>query len=342
MLKDNQIREMAQALMNRYQVPGVALSIVQDEDILFRDAFGVADLHTQAAADQNTLFYIASATKAFTALSLALLVEDGLLKWDEPLKNTLPDFETADAYMTDHITLIDVLAHRTGIAELPILGDAKVTRKALYERLKEYAPNQAFRTTFQYSNCLYAIAGYLVELVAGRQWEDFVAERILSVLDMHHSDFAFLSHQGHPNRSRLYYMDKDRLQPYVGAEDQKYDTWGPAGSIHANSLDMGNWLLFWVNRGVFKGKRLISEDNFTKLITPHTIAWGHDKDFSTACYCLGWVSQWYKGEQVLWHNGSLGSYVSFLPDRRLGISVLTNRDSNLAKELTYTLVDQLP
>lgn len=105
---------------------------------------------------------------------------------------------------------------------------------------------------------------------------------------------------------------------------------------------MGNWLLFWVNRGVFKGKRLIGEDNFAKLLTPHTIAWGHDKDFSTACYCLGWVSQWYKGEHILWHNGSLGSYVSFLPDRRLGISVLTNRDSSLAKELTYTLVDQLP
>lgn len=216
MLTNNQIREMAQALMNRYQVPGAALSIVQDEDILFSDAFGVADLDTKAAADQNTLFYIASATKAFTALSLALLVEDGLLKWDEPLKNTLPCFETADPYMTDHTTLIDVLAHRTGIAELPILGDPTVTRKSLYERLKEYAPNQAFRTTFQYSNSLYAIAGYLVELVTGRQWEDFVAERILFALDMDHSDFAFLSHQGHPNRSRLYYMDKDRLLPLSG------------------------------------------------------------------------------------------------------------------------------
>lgn len=335
------IKETVRELMNRYQVPGLALSIVKDEDILFSDAFGVANLHTNAVVNQHTLFYIASATKAFTALSLALLVEDGLLKWDEPLKNTLPDFETADSYMTDHITLIDLLAHRTGIAEFPILGDSAVTRKALYERLKEFAPNQAFRTTFQYSNSLYAIAGYLVELVTGQQWEDFVAERILSVLDMNHSDFAFLSNQGHPNRSRLYYMDKDRLQPYTGAEDQKYDTWGPAGSINANSLDMGNWLLFWVNRGVYKGKRLVGKDNFTKLLTPHTIAGGHDQDFSTACYCLGWISQWYKGEQVLWHNGSLGSYVSFLPARRLGISVLTNRDSALGKELTYTLVDRL-
>ena len=244
-------------------------------------------------------------------------------------------------YITENATIIDVLSHRTGIAELSILGHDSVSRADVYNRLKEFAPNKPFRTTFQYSNSMYAVAGYIVELLTGKQWEDFVAENIFHPLEMNNSDFAFTYDWKHENRSKLYYLKDGQINAYPGSDKKTYDTWAPAGSINSSADDMCKWLMFLLNGGKYKNKNLISQENFDTIISPHAIAWNNrsDKDFSTACYCLGWVSQHYKGKNILWHNGTLGSYISFMPDQNIGISILTNLNSPLSKELTHVIYD---
>jgi CubicO group peptidase (beta-lactamase class C family) len=322
-------------------VPGVMLSVVRENEVIFQEVFGVSDIETKVKADKDTLFYIASVTKAFTALSIAFLVDDGLLEWDRSICEYIDSFQTANDYITKNATIRDLLSHRTGIAEFPILGDAMVSRAELFKRMKDYPPNKPFGSSYQYSNSMYAIAGYIVELLTGMPWEEFVTKRIFTPLEMEHSDFAFCYEWDHPNRSKLYYKNDGVICKYPKSDKTTYDTWGPAGSINANSYDMSNWLSFLTCSGEFKGKRILSKENFDALMTPQVVAWKHEPDFSTACYCMGWVSQWYKGERVLWHNGSLGSYVSLLPDKQLGIAVLANMDSGLGRKLSCRLYDLL-
>ena len=337
----NKITQLVTAQMQKHKAPGLFITIAGKGEILFCGSFGLRDLDTGMQMDTDTLVYIASATKAFTALSCAILVEQKKLAWDRPLAQYIPSFETADPYITENATIIDLLSHRTGIPEFPSLGREGMTRADLFANLKNTAPTKAFRTVWQYSNSLYGVAGYIVELLSGQPWEAFVEEFIFTPLEMKHSDFAFVFDWPHNNRSKLYTLQDDRavLFAFPKSEVRHFDACGPAGSINSNANDMGKWLLFLLDGG----KRLLCNENFAMMTTPHCITDMEPEtgkeNFSTACYSLGWVNQWYKGRHIIWHNGSFGSFVSFMPDAQIGIAVVPNMDSHLGRDISYEIYD---
>ena len=337
----NIIAQLIDTQMRKHKVPGLFLTIAGRGKILFCGSYGLRDLDTGAPMDTDTLIYIASATKAFTALSCAILVEQKKLAWDRPLAQYIPSFETADPYITENATIIDLLSHRTGIPEFPSLGQEGMSRADLFADLKNIASTKAFRTAWQYSNSLYGIAGHIVELLSRKPWEAFVEEFIFAPLGMTHSDFAFVFDWPHDNRSKLYTMRDGETALFAPqkSETNHFDACGPAGSINSNARDMGKWLLFLLDGG----ERLLSRENFAMMVAPHCITDMEPEtgkeNFSTACYGLGWVNQWYKGRHIVWHNGSFGSFVSFMPDAQIGVAVVPNIDSHLGRDLSYEIYD---
>jgi CubicO group peptidase (beta-lactamase class C family) len=292
--------------------------------------------------NNETLVYIASSTKAFTSLSCALLVEQNKLAWDKPLVNYIPSFETTDEYITKNATIVDLLSHRTGIKEFTNLGQENVLRSGLFAELKNNAPNKPFRKAWQYNNSMYGIVGHIIELLSERTWEDFVKDFILSPLEMTNSDFSFVFDWKHDNRTKLYIKKAARVE-FVPPESKinKYDTWGPAGSINSNAVDMGKWLMFLLNEGVYQGNRLVSKENFKMMIEPHCITdiTPESDNETTPYYGLGWFIQNYKGRRIISHKGSFGSFISFLPDEQIGVTVLANMDSMLGRDISYSIYD---
>jgi CubicO group peptidase (beta-lactamase class C family) len=314
---------------------------------LYRGCYGFGNMGSGEKINENTLVYVASVTKAFTALSCAILVGQNKLSWDKPLINYVPGFETADTYITENATIVDLLSHRTGVAEFASLGYVDVSRADLLAELKRCVRLFPFRTTWLYNNSIYGIVGHIVEILSGLPWEAFVREWILNPLDMKSSDFSFVFDWPHNNRSKLYVKKEGEIERFVPPKSalEQFDTWGPAGSLNISACDMEKWLLFLLNRGAYRGKRIVSEENFDMLVKPFCIMdTAPEKGaeyFSTSCYALGWVSQSYKGRRVVWHNGSFGSFVSFMPDAQLGVAVVANMDSPLSRDLTYEIYDYL-
>jgi CubicO group peptidase (beta-lactamase class C family) len=294
--------------------------------------------------NNETLVYIASSTKAFTSLSCALLVEQNKLAWDKPLVNYIPSFETTDEYITKNATIVDLLSHRTGIKEFANLGQENVSRSALFAELKNNAPNKPFRKAWQYNNSMYGIVGHIIELLSEKTWEDFVKDFILSPLEMTNSDFSFVFDWKHNNRTKLYIKKAARVE-FVPPKSKtnKYDTWGPAGSINSNTVDMGKWLMFLLNEGVYHGNRLVLKENFKMMIEPHCITdtTPESDNETTPYYGLGWFIQNYKGKRIICHKGSFGSFISFLPDKQIGVTVLANMDSVLGRDISYSIYDMV-
>lgn len=328
-------------LLDRWQVPGLGVLVVRGSERVYARGFGLRDVENHLPVDEDTLFYIASTTKAFTAFSAGLLVDDGLLAWDEPIVQYVPEFETSDSYVTQNATMVDLLSHRTGLPD-GLLGNPEYTRRDLFGKLKDLVPTQPFRATFLYNNLLYAIAGYIVGYLAGKSWEDMVTDRILTPLGMEHSDFSFLHRSGKAEQSKVYADDGPFPIP-PGKEAQAIDVGGPAGSINSSIGEMYPWLVVHLNHGKWNDTQIIAEGTLARICSPHMICgWPlRHKELSYACYGMGWVIEQYKGHNLVWHDGSFGTLVSFMPAENIGIVVLANKASPIASIITYTIYDRL-
>ena len=174
--------------MRTFEVPGLALAIVKDDEVVLAKGYGVRKLGDATPVDARTLFGIASNTKAFTATALGLLVEDGKLEWDAPVVRYLPAFAMWDPFVTREITVRDLLVHRSGLGlgagDLLWWPESTYDRKEIARRLRFIQPATSFRTAYAYDNVLYLIAGELIETISGQSWEDFVATRILARVGM--------------------------------------------------------------------------------------------------------------------------------------------------------------
>ncbi|MBF0497280.1 MAG: serine hydrolase [Deltaproteobacteria bacterium] len=318
-------------VMKDWQVPGLAVAVVKDGKIILTQGFGVSQVKTGQKVTPDTQFAIGSCTKAFTATVLGTLVDDGKLNWDTPARDHIPFFKMYDEYVTAHLTLRDMLTHRTGLARYDsLLSDIPQTRKEIVDRLQYLEASRGFRAAFGYSNIMYVVAGYLAEQVSGQTWEDLVRTRILTPLNMKSTNFSPDEMQKAPDFARPYREEKGLVKQipfaYIKAA-------GPAGSINSNVRDMANWLLVWLNKGQFNGKKIITEKALQDIITPQVIASGRmeydEKSFSA--YAFGWMVTTYQGRLMLTHEGEIDGFhssVSFLPRDNLGVVVLVNKSDN--------------
>lgn len=345
------IEEYIQRVVQEWRVPGVGIGVLKDGELILAQGFGKRNIAAGLEVTPQTLFAIGSCSKAFTAAAAAILVDEGKLDWDTPVREYYPAFKLADPVATERTTMRDMLCHRTGLARYDMAWhNAPTSRKAMVESLQYCEANRDFRSVWQYQNMIYAAAGYLIEVISGQTWEEFVQQRILEPLGMSSTNFSAFASQQTADFALPYQEIRGEIEQTAFYE--RFEGTGPAGAINSNVFDMARWLSCFLNKGKYDNdKQLVSEAQFSQLIKPHMIIPDHpmlprhpEEFYET--YALGWQVSSYRGHIVVSHSGGVDGFtclVSFLPDDGIGTIVLTNQysmTSQALRVLTYTLFDR--
>lgn len=341
--------------LKRWDVPSCALAIVKDGEVLFAGGVGMRD-NAAAPVTENTLFQIASCTKAFTATLAAVCATEGLLDFDTPVREYMPDFRLSDDYATAHLTVRDFLSHRSGLPrhEMAWYGTG-FSRRELMANLRHLPLNMPIRYQYQYSNFNYLITGALIEAVTGMKFEDALREKLLLPLGMERS-FVYLDEIEHDadhalafGRPEEYTMTGIVQIPYYSSPaevrsadpgEKVGDPTAAAGCIVSCARDMAKWLQFNLSRGKVGERQLVREDLMDLIATMHIYS-GDDPaipEQSGGSYGLGWSVFNYRGHKMLEHGGNLNGFTSstsFVPDRNLGLFISANMNVTLLPEALF-------
>ncbi len=337
--------EYAEKSMRDWETPGMAVTIVRGDDVIYTKAFGVKTHGGNDPVTADTIFQIGSTSKAFTAALVAMLVDEGKVGWKDPVIEHVPDFEMYDPWVTREFMVEDLMAQRSGMPSHAV--DALVLfgfdRDHVRYALRYAKPISSFRSEFAYQNNLFLVAAQLIEEHTGKSWEDNVKERIFEPLGMSSSTMDMKSFQEAKDVTSLNHRLGDKIITLL--QDWPYLSWayvyGPAGGINSNITDMAKWLKFQINNGVFDGKRLLSEENMNFMHTPKTIAalLPGSKEY----YCEAWVYRENAPYPIVWHNGGTTgckTMVAMVPEAKVGVVVLSNLiDSKLPEALAYRFFD---
>ena len=240
-------RDMEQ-LLKDWNAPGVGVGIVVNDKLVFTKGYGYRDYEKQLPFTPNTLCPIASNTKLFTAIAAGLLVMEGKLTWDMPIREAVPGIRFYNDVLNNSVTLRDMLAHRTGITRHDTIWyESTFSRKELFERLKYLEPKEPLRQAFLYNNLMYAAVGYLIELQTGKTWEEFVRERILNPLGMHSTVYTIAEMLKQPDYVVPFTEKRDTSELYKLPYYEEMGGVGPGGAIISHIEDMSHWLIALMN-----------------------------------------------------------------------------------------------
>ena len=329
-------------VMDAFEVPGIALTIVKDGAVVVAKGYGVRLLGEDAPVDAQTRFGIASNTKAFTATALALLVEEGRLEWDAPVITYLPWFQMWDPWVTREITVRDLLVHRSGLGlgQGDLLGwpPSTRTREEIVRQIRWLRPVTSFRSAYAYDNVLYHVAALVIEAVSGQTWEDFVSSRIVARLGMSDTRGSRASTREPGNVARPHARVDGVVRPIEPFDATNTNA---SGGINTTASDIAKWLIVQLDSGrLADGSRLFTPRTTRQLWSPVTPmptgapAPGLEPlatDYRG--YALAFIVQEYRGHKLVTHTGSLPGYVSrvaMVPGQRLGVAVLTNQEAGEA------------
>jgi CubicO group peptidase (beta-lactamase class C family) len=334
-------------IMKEWNVPGMAVGVVKDGETIYSGELGLRNVKQNLEVTKDTLFAIGSATKAFTSTAIGILVDEGKLNLDTPIKKYVPDFEMQDKYAGEHLTIRDMLCHRSGLPRHDMVwyNNSSLSRKDLMGRIKHLELSKDFRSTWQYNNIMYAAVGHIIEVVSGMSYEEFVKTRIFQPLGMDSSNFSVEDSKCSVDYS-LPYLSKGKEVSEINFRNM--DLMGPAGSINSNLMDMIKWLKFHLNKGKANGKQIISESSITQIHSPQIPCelwpWKFD-EIQFSSYGLGWFIDSYRGKKQVNHGGNIdgfSSYISFLPEENLGIVILSNLNEGFfTLPLSYFIYDKL-
>jgi len=344
-----QIDSLTERVLKTFDVPGIAVAVVKDGKLVHAKGYGVRSLNTMKKVDENTLFGVASNSKAFTAAALGMLVDEKKISWDDKVVDYVPGFKLYSPYVTMEFTIRDLLTHRSGMGlgagDLMMFPDSSnFTREDIIHNLRYLKQVAGFRTHYDYDNNLYIVAGEIVAKVSGMSWEDFIDSRILKPLGMNATAPSMLRLK---DRSNLI----DPHAPVNGKVQALKIDWSEtanaAGGIVTNVTDLSKWIIMQMNHGKYgDGKQMFSEEVHEEMWTPQTIipvrtTPPYNTHFSS--YGLGWFLSDVKGYKQVTHTGGLAgvvTQVTLLPELQLGIIVLTNQQSGAAfTAITNTIKD---
>jgi CubicO group peptidase (beta-lactamase class C family) len=337
------------ATMKDWKVPGVAVGIVRGSSPVYLKGFGVRNIQTRQPITPDTLFDIGSCTKAFTGASIAMLVDERKMNWDDKVDKSIPFFHLYDPLADENVTLRDLLVHRTGLPGADLLWyGASFSREDIVRRLAYIQPDAGFRSVFQYQNAMYVTLGYAVGSVSGGSWDDFVRQRIFTPLGMTESDTSAIDAQKSADYASPHSLRDGKLQVVPW---KNIDNAGPAGSINSSVRDMAKWIALQMNDGVFQGKRLISSDSMREMHTPQIVVPPGEvqtvffPDSMQLSYGFGWFIQDYRGHQLMLHPGDIDGFEAltvFIPEIHTGYEVLVNVGGNSFRQaLGYHIADVL-
>jgi CubicO group peptidase (beta-lactamase class C family) len=339
-------RYVAQAVRD-WHVTGLAIAVVSNDSLVFAKGYGVQNARTRTPVNEHTRFAIGSTTKAMTSAGLAMLVDEGKIKWDDRVIDILPDFRLYDPYATRETTIRDLLTHRTGLPSTDgFWAREPYTQQESINRLRYVKPTTSFRSTMEYQNNVYAIGGAIIEKVTSMPWDAYIRQRIFEPLGMRESEPLVAGIVGQSNVATPHAASGDTS---IIVPIRTTDPVASAGSVWSSVSDMSKWMRFILDSGRVGSKRLIKPETFTELVTPQirapmslypalTVSRPHG--FS---YGLGWFIQDYQGEVVWMHTGSIdgmSAIIGLMPDRRTGVYVLANIDhAELRHALMYKVFD---
>jgi CubicO group peptidase (beta-lactamase class C family) len=350
-LSSKKIDRLTERVRQEFNVPGIAVAVVKDGEVLHMKGYGVRSIATGEKTDENTLFAIASNTKAFTTAALGILIDEGKLNWDSRVIEIIPEFRLYDSYVTEDFRIRDLLTHRSGLGlgagDLMMWPDsAMFTAEDIIINLRHLRQASPFRTRYDYDNLLYVVAGEVVERISGISWEAFVETRIMHPLGMTGSSASFRGLRDRSNIIDAHVPVDDVLQVAPKQENRLHNS---SGGIYSNISDLSKWVICQLNRGRYGPsleKQIFSEEVHMEMWSPQTIKslsgnGPYKSHFSV--YGLGWNMTDINGFLQVFHTGThtgIVTRVTMLPELNLGIIVLTNQQVTEAYEaITYSIVD---
>jgi len=332
--------------MTTFHVPGLAIAVVKDTEVIYLKGFGRRDVENDLPVTPETLFAIGSSTKAFTTFVLGTLVDEGLLDWDQPVRTWIPWFQLSDPVITERITPRDLVTHRSGLPrhDLVWYNNFSASRQGLVEKMAYLEFNADLRERFQYNNLMFLTAGYLTEVVTEQSWEEAVRDRILIPLEMSRTNFSVLDSQADPDHALPYREEKDRLEriPF-----RPITTVGPAGSINSSVADMSHWLLVHLNQGRYGDRRVMGPSTLQDMHLAHMVTGEPPErpELTPPVYGLGWFRQSYRGHTVVHHGGNIDGFsamVALFPQDGCGMVILTNLNGTPLRDLlVWHVADRL-
>jgi CubicO group peptidase (beta-lactamase class C family) len=338
-----------QRSLDLWQVPGMAIAIVKDDSVIFAKGYGVKNIKKKKEkVDANTLFPIASNTKAFTAAAIARLVDEGKLHWQTKVVDILPYFTLYDPYVTNHFTIVDLLSHRSGLVTFS--GDllwygSDYSTEDVVQKLPYLKQHYEFRTHFGYSNIMYIAAGEIIEKLSGKPWAEYIQDEFLTPLGMNNTLTSISQLTKESNVVRPHNKVNDEVFPI---EFLNWDNISGAGALISNVNDMSKWIKMQLHEGSWGGRQYFSKEQNMMMKTPHTnlpVSPGYRRYFPTThfrAYGMGWFLSDYHGREIVGHSGGYDgiiSYTCLVPEENLGFVILTNSNSSLYNALLYRTLD---
>jgi CubicO group peptidase (beta-lactamase class C family) len=343
---------MAKTLKD-WNAPGVGVGIVVNDKLVFAKGYGFRDYEKKLPFTPGTMSPIASNTKLFTAIAAGMLVEEGKLTWDKPVRESVPSIRFYNDQLNSTVTLRDMLSHRTGITRHDTIWyKSDFSRKELFEKLVYLEPQEPIRQTFLYNNLMYAAAGYLIELQSGKTWEQFVKERILDPLQMTSTSYSITDMLKRPEFGVGFTEKRDSFDLYKIPYYEDISGVAPCGAIVSNIEDMSHWLIALMNGGRYNGKQVLPAEVLNQTMQPaialpnsalESRGWG---EMLNSAYGMGRQTASYRGHLLAMHGGDLPGFhtqVSYMPQDHIGVIVfeIGNHTQPLYNIVTYNVYERL-
>jgi CubicO group peptidase (beta-lactamase class C family) len=330
--------------MERWRLPGMAIGIVRDDSLVYARGFGVRRLGSPERVDENTVFGVASTSKAMTAAALAMLVDEGRLHWDDPVIRYLPDFQLSDPWVSEHVTIRDLLTHRVGVGR--ITGNRlrfipNRTRAELLHQMRYHEFERPFREGYVYSNAMYTVAGEVVAAVSGMSWDRFLRERLFQPLGMDRSSTGIDALVDDPNTA---WPHQEIDGEIVEIPRRDWTVAAPSAAVNTSVREMSAWMRMNLGEpGVHRGLRLVSERSMLEMHSPQVALGGNALDGTAfSAYGLGWNLRQQEGRWIAQHSGAtdgMNTLLVLVPSERLGVIVMTNSFNALMTAVANRIVD---
>lgn len=335
-------------MVKDWDIPSATIGIVKDGKLIFTGNYGTMEVGTNQKPNEHTLYAIASNSKAFTSAIIGMLVQEGKLNWNDKVKKHLPYFEVYDTWVSNNVTIRDLLSHRVGLGTFSgdnIWYKSDLPAEDIIKRIKHVPQAYDFRAGYGYSNLMFITAGEIIEKVTGKSWADNVQERILNPLGMDRTISTVYDLEKKGNYATPHARKDEKNYPIPWA---KWDNVAATGGLISSVSDISKWMIFNLNHGIHENDTLLSKTTRNLVWTPHN---NHYVDHTTKndfnrhfnSYGLGWGLSDYNGRMRVGHTGGYDGMitaVTLIPDENLGVVVLTNGPKSPIMAATYYALDK--
>lgn len=335
-------------LMEDFNVPGLAIGIVQNDSVIYSKGFGTRQINQDLPVNNQTLFGIGSISKSMTALTLGILVDEGKIDWDDPVKKYLPYFEMYNPYVSENFTIRDLLTHRSGLKSVSggtIYYHSDFSREEVIKRMKYLEPVSGFRYKPAYQNLTYVVASEIVKEVSGMSWDEFVKTRVFDKISMSSTTSLSTERDSSPNLAQPHiYNEKSEK---ITIKQEKGDNLAPAGFVYSSANEMSNYMRLLLNQGAIGNDTIVSPKIIQEIFKPQIIYPISGDPFATefTSYGFGWWLTPKKGHKVIEHSGGIdgmSANLIMIQDMNVGFIILNNTSKEPAIFLlTSRLLEEL-